>query len=180
MKDKLQQLHDRIKDHPYRMNKVYGEEQYYKIWNELFDALYYCLQTETYIKRVPIILFHDGRDALRTYFSEYLKNSKDEYDIFLEKLLGYIHRYLDGGRFDKFELFNRAPKWQDKNKRIWSTWLLEDDGCFYRDEPLEYWTNALSYYEEEASKALIKFGDSDWHKHTLEFCRLRIAKFNKD
>lgn len=182
LKNKLREYHDRVKDHPYRLDRIYGEIGYYSLWRELFNTFLKCLRDETYLKKGATFIFgHDASDAFRAHNTEWLKKDKDEYDLALELYLGYIHRYLDGGEFNEFKMFGRSAMAFEPGhgKAIWTEWKLVD-GYFVRQEPKEFWEQAVNHYESQQQIHLEKYGKTaDWLNDSVDYCKERVASFNE-
>lgn len=104
--DELYKIHDAVKIHPFRISfdKKYLSS-YGKIFSELCHKLYEYLKEDNDINyQGAYIAFHDWMSAVcacqhcsRDYdnHNEYMNH----YLVYMDKVLGEIHYYLDNGKF---------------------------------------------------------------------------------
>lgn len=105
--EKLKQLHDEIKEHPYRvLNEEKHLAEYKNLLYKLSDAFYFAVIETKY--KVAKNLVHDFNGAITN-----LGRDKYRYaainDFHIEYCIGVVHKFIDTGTIDEFQTYYPDP-----------------------------------------------------------------------
>ncbi len=96
--EKLKELHEIVKFHPFRLDNETRVEEYCKLLHELSECFYWCVQkTEYKLSKNMTHDFNASATAL-TYNSKH----KNGHLLNIERGLGVIHNFINTGKIPKF------------------------------------------------------------------------------
>jgi hypothetical protein len=96
---RLKQLHDEVKNHPYRINK---EERYRKSYQDLLNEL-----SSEFWKEVRETEYHGASNMCHDFYYciRWLHADRNEDILHIERCLSTIHDFIDTGRVDTFYVY---------------------------------------------------------------------------
>jgi len=160
--EKLIELHDAVKNHPYRTNK---QDEYRKTYKELLGELsheFYMTVKETKYKASGDMV-HDFN-----MWMSYLGRPEydDEATIHTERCIGTIHEFISTGKVESFwnHYFGKSKIGLPREKKyIW----IEDKNKYYffcKEKDLD---SAIEILEEKCKDE----ESSKWYGNTLEWIK---------
>lgn len=167
MFDKLKEAHDRVMNHPWRFesNPEYLRDyiqQLYLLRDEFWET----------IKTVPYL--NDNKKFMGAFYHDFGAASYSIKDgdrmAHTERCIGFIHRFIDTGRFDKFATYYFGCNILKSENRARYYEYDETDNTFYpifRREELDAMIKEIEDYRESVGQ-LPKFGHkSEWRLEYL-------------
>lgn len=169
----LERIHNKIKNHPYRMGA--GDlTEYLCLFRDLSDAFY----KELSHKKIKIcwVLIHDINATVyhflsSNYFKRMSEDRKTNELLFLEKALGSIHQYIDTGIVEYYYIYeyrdNKPKSWHDIIGEWWRYEYYEPENTYKLKITKQQATDICSFIEEQGDKYL------EWepNKQTYNYCK---------